>query len=142
MHNLLADNNKAGPFAPLQTDTSAGKIAARLDALTLYLKYCKGIRCRYSWENIFPNSGDARTMDEAMDAKYDTYFEGLPRVRYNNCKFGFYLENEFPYWRAELAYFDNPMTRNDTSSARMVKRQWDWTGMGEWSADQSQLEAL
>lgn len=137
MHNLLADSNKEGPNAPLRTDTEAGRLATRLDALMLYLKFCKGIRCRYSWKNIAPY-GDFTSLDEAMDPKYDSYFEGLPRVRYDNCKFGFYLENEFPYWTTDLAYFDDPMERNSTSEGgKMVRRQWDWTGMGEWSGDVS-----
>lgn len=136
MNNLLASVNAQGPNSPLDSSTTAGRVATRLDALTLYLKYCKGIRCRYSWTNIFPYK-EATSMAEAMDPKFDSYFDALPRVRYNNCQFGFHLENEFPYWTTNLAYYKSPLRPDQIlPGSRMMKREWDWTGMGEWAGNE------
>lgn len=90
MHNLLVDVNKEGSFAPLLASASiATRVATRLDALTLYLKTCRGQQCRDGWRAIFPQ-GDATTLKEALDTKFDGYFDRLPKLHYDNCELGYH----------------------------------------------------
>lgn len=138
MNNLLSETNANGAFADLDTSTIAGQIAVRLDAIMLYLKYCHGIRCRYSWSNLFPY-GEANTLTEALKPEFDEYFAALPKVHYRDCKVGFHLENEFPYWTTDLAYSGDPYLNRPANSssggggrAAKQRRMWDWSGVHEW----------
>jgi hypothetical protein len=65
MHNMLEGLNAQGSFADLHAADAEGRLASRLDALMLYLKYCHGTACRFSWTHLFPG-GEAKTLEEAM----------------------------------------------------------------------------
>lgn len=65
MHNMLESLNEKGPFAAIEASDAEGRLASRLDALMLYLKYCHGTSCRFSWIHLFPG-GEAKTLEEAM----------------------------------------------------------------------------
>lgn len=90
MNNLLHATN-ATPFANISSSTNNLRVANRMDALLLFLKSCKGSFCRQSWANLFPY-GEVKSLDQALDPKYDSYFDALPRVHYDNCAEGFHLE--------------------------------------------------
>lgn len=65
MHNLMESVNARGSFAAIDATDSEGRLAGRLDALMLYLKYCHGSACRFSWVHVFPG-GEAKNLEEAM----------------------------------------------------------------------------
>lgn len=113
MNNLLAPLNEEGPFAAIESNSDSGRLASRLDALTLYLKFCHGAACRFSWIHLFPG-GEAKNLQEALNPKFDDYFDSLPKVQYRDCNIGFHLEAEFPYWTTNLAFSSKVHYGNST----------------------------
>lgn len=98
MNNFLAELNTRGPFASFNSsDSEATRIASRMDALVLFLKTCRGSDCRKAWTHLFPY-GEVSSMKEALDSKYDTYFDGLPKLRYRSCEMGFNCEQIQPIY--------------------------------------------
>lgn len=86
MHNLYGTNATASGFA-------VGTLTARLDALVLTLKNCKGASCRQPWKTLFPR-GEVSSLGEAMDARYDGFFGGQERVSFSECLDGYILAAE------------------------------------------------
>lgn len=112
--NLLAGLNAKGPFADFallgasSSSNSPGIVVAkellhRLDALLLVLKTCVGDSCRRPWSALFPH-GQAQSLEDALDPRYDAFFAGVPRVRYERCVLGYLARVEKPEWRAAWAY--------------------------------------
>ncbi|GJN93489.1 hypothetical protein Rhopal_006546-T1 [Rhodotorula paludigena] len=95
MHNLA--------LAPLAPTSFTARLHTRLDALLLVLKSCSGNSCRNPWKVIF-RDGKVQSLRTALDEKYDAYFEALPRVRYSECRLGFHIKLEAPFWTEDLAY--------------------------------------
>lgn len=92
MHNLIADLNQDTSTTYWKAETSQyHRIASRMDALLLYLKTCKGVECRTSWDHLFPY-GEANTMAEALDTSFDQYFDRLPKVELQGCDNGYRRE--------------------------------------------------
>jgi len=80
-------------------------LTARLDALLLTLKRCKGRVCTRPWEKLHPD-GNVRTLKDAMHEKYDVfYLEKQKKVSFEECALGQILEVEGPLepvsWREE-----------------------------------------
>ncbi|KAI8932845.1 hypothetical protein NX059_010328 [Plenodomus lindquistii] len=72
----------------------AAKISSRLNALMLTLKRCKGRVCTRPWEKLHPDGG-VRNLDDALDAKYDVFYEQHQRpVTFSECALGQVLEVE------------------------------------------------
>ena len=102
MHNLLGKDS----FDSLNsTNSDAERVATRLDALLLNLKTCQGSICRRLWYNLFPE-GEVKSWSDALQPYWDTYFDALPRVHFDNCRNGFFPVEELPAWRNELVYVD------------------------------------
>lgn len=100
----LAINSNSSTFSFANVDgTDYTTLATRLDALLLVLRRCSGSACLSPWSSIFPN-GEAQDLAGALSAKYDDYFEGLQKFRYEECKIGFFEELEGPDWSDALAY--------------------------------------
>jgi hypothetical protein len=55
------------------------KVAQRLDALVLVLKTCTGRTYSMPWEELHQD-GSVKSLKDAVDAKYNAYYAGLPRV--------------------------------------------------------------
>ncbi|KZZ95495.1 arylsulfatase precursor [Moelleriella libera RCEF 2490] len=68
-------------------------LSARLDTLLLTLKDCSGQRCRRPWQAIFPQ-GQVRTLRDAMDDKYDDFFQSQQKVAFQRCTLGYLPEFE------------------------------------------------
>jgi N-acetylglucosamine-6-sulfatase len=79
-------------------------------------KSCKGITCISPWSVIHP-AGNVRTLQDALDAKFDGFYEALAEevVRFDRCELGYIVESEGPQklttfeewkneeiWRGEL----------------------------------------
>lgn len=67
----------------------------RLDALTLVLKTCIGHVCNHPWKALEP-SGDVQSLPDALAPKYDDFYRNQPKVTYDHCPLGYFLENEQP----------------------------------------------
>ncbi|TYJ53503.1 hypothetical protein B9479_005889 [Cryptococcus floricola] len=119
VRNLLAPLNDIAPFAPFHSLTPSGnpvlhhtiqKLLNRLDALLLVLKRCSGETCHNPYASLFPpashhqTGGEVWTFEQALEEKYDEYFEGLVKVRFSECALGFQEEVEKPDWRKEWAF--------------------------------------
>lgn len=59
----------------------------RLDALTMVLKTCKQRTCRKPWESLHPD-GKVTTLREALNPKYDSFYESQPKVVFSRCAEG------------------------------------------------------
>lgn len=68
-------------------------LSARLDTLLLLLKDCSGQMCRRPWQAIFPQ-GQVRTLRDAMDDKYDDFFQSQQKVAFQRCTLGYLPEFE------------------------------------------------
>ncbi|KAI3601354.1 arylsulfatase [Moniliophthora roreri] len=104
--NLASNNIDPTSFQFASPDYS--RLASRLDALLVVLKTCVGDTCRNPWGAIFP-AGEANGLIESLDARYDTYFDSLPKFGYRLCQFGYFEEDaagqvESPRWNEEMAY--------------------------------------
>ena len=80
-------------------------LTARLDALLLTLKRCKGRVCTRPWEKLHPE-GNVRNLKDAMDGRYDVfYLEKQKKVTFEECAKGQILSVEGPLepvsWREE-----------------------------------------
>ncbi|WVQ83467.1 hypothetical protein IAT38_005608 [Cryptococcus sp. DSM 104549] len=127
INNLLAPLNTAGPFAPFNTTTTSSasgsthhptslvphdlqRLLHRLDALLLVLKRCTGPACHAPYAQLFPASsahltgGEIYRLDQALEERYDGFFEGLPKARFAECALGFLEELEKPDWEEEWGY--------------------------------------
>ena len=94
LHNLYAAASSAGPEQQL-LGVPISKLIARLDALTMVLKSCKGSVCVKPWNELHPE-GDVRTLKEALAPKFDHFYTAQAKVEYNWCADGYILEAEGP----------------------------------------------
>ncbi|KAJ8081538.1 hypothetical protein PM082_007383 [Marasmius tenuissimus] len=100
LHNLALGDDTSSSFTFRTTQYT--QTASRLDALLIVLKTCVGGTCQDPWKafNI-----PASSLTEALDSRYDAYFDSLPRFKYTECRFGYLGEAiEAPTWNASLAY--------------------------------------
>ncbi|KAF1983613.1 putative arylsulfatase [Aulographum hederae CBS 113979] len=73
----------------------AAQLAARLDALLMVLKSCKGPSCIHPWHDIFPG-GEVSSLADAADPKYDGFFAQQPKVGFGRCEGGYVVASEGP----------------------------------------------
>lgn len=81
------------------------RLLSRLNALLLVTKSCAGGTCRDPW-SVFHPPGDlptVATLAQAMDARYDEFFAGFPRVHFNSCMPYQDVANEMPFYPESAA---------------------------------------
>ncbi|KAI1503558.1 Arylsulphatase [Biscogniauxia marginata] len=112
LHNLLslptANTSSSSSPPPIPSDRLVAglpvrKVVARLDALLLVLKSCRGATCRRPWDQLHPG-GDVGALADALAPRFDRLYESeraLPRVRYEFCANGYIREAEGPMWEDE-----------------------------------------
>ncbi|SPN97772.1 related to arylsulfatase [Cephalotrichum gorgonifer] len=72
------------------------KVLTRLNGLMMVLKSCKGQDCIYPWSVTHPE-GDVRTIRDAMDPRFDQFYEEeMPVVVFDKCVRGYFTELEGP----------------------------------------------
>ena len=71
------------------------KAVPRLDALLLVLKSCKESACTDPWRELHPQ-GDVNSLADALNSKYDDFYNVQPKVRFTDCKPGYLIEYEGP----------------------------------------------
>ncbi|KAJ5403489.1 arylsulfatase [Penicillium cosmopolitanum] len=82
---------------------SLAKVIHRLDALLLVLKSCQGQTCIRPWDVLHPE-GKVETIVDALDAKYDEFYNVQSKVSFSRCEFGYILDAEGP--QTALTYRD------------------------------------
>jgi N-acetylglucosamine-6-sulfatase len=95
-------NNLLGASSSVEGDTTMtimgrnlGAVAARLDALMMVIKSCKGETCRYPWRSIHPQE-DVNSLEEALDPTFDAFYNEQRKVSFTECKLGYIKEFEGP----------------------------------------------
>ncbi|KAI1171766.1 Arylsulphatase [Nemania sp. FL0916] len=80
------------------------QVLNRFDALTMVLKTCKSEGCVKPWKLLHP-AGDVANLKDAINAKFDGFYEnGVPKVKYDHCAQGFFLELEGPIYNQSTAF--------------------------------------
>ncbi|KYK57012.1 arylsulfatase precursor [Drechmeria coniospora] len=97
LYDIKADPNQLQNLYGHQGTISGFRIpqiSARLDALLLTLKSCKGKACRRPWEEMFP-SGTVRSLGDALAPKYDEFFlKTQAKVTFSKCLNGYITSAE------------------------------------------------
>ncbi|KAK7547732.1 alkaline-phosphatase-like protein [Phyllosticta paracitricarpa] len=93
IHNLAADSSTSATYT--LEGRSFDQVIARLDALTMVLKSCKGTSCTEPWHSLFP-SGVVSTLKDALKPEYDAFFAKQPKVSYSACELGYIVSSEGP----------------------------------------------
>lgn len=92
MTNLLGTDSKASfelAGRPLP------QIEARLNALMMVLKTCKGKSCYEPWHDLHPD-GDVLNLIDSLDDRFDAFYETQPKVSFSKCEVGYIPESEGP----------------------------------------------
>ena len=72
------------------------KVIARLDALLLVLKSCKGSSCVKPWDVLHPR-GDVGNFKDALNPLFDYFYEtAQAKVEFSRCEQGQILDAEGP----------------------------------------------
>lgn len=61
----------------------------------MVLKSCKEAKCVDPWGTLHPNGG-VRSLADALDKKYDEFYETQVKVEYAYCVKGYILDAEGP----------------------------------------------
>lgn len=70
------------------------KLTARVDALLLTLKSCKGVVCRQPWKTLHP-AGDVSSLKDAMNPKFDSFYTEVQlKVTFTSCQAGYLTQYE------------------------------------------------
>ncbi|KAI3390551.1 hypothetical protein diail_9212 [Diaporthe ilicicola] len=103
--NLLSNSTAANATAGFSI---AGRpfsaILERVDALLMVLKACKGIYCTQPWLQLHP-SGNVKTLADALNEEYDSFYESQPKVSFSVCDRGYIVSAEGP--QDVISYSDN-----------------------------------
>lgn len=97
MNNLVPQgfNSTSEELSATIMDTTVEQLALRMDALLFVQKSCAGVTCRKPWEALLPGEG-VSSLAEALDEKYDGFFEDVPKVSFTSCEGGNYVWAEGP----------------------------------------------
>lgn len=101
LHNLHPSSiNAPSTFPSVKPPTILGlpvsKVVARLDALLLVLKSCKGTSCIRPWEVLHP-SNDVSDLKDALRSTYDVFYEQQQsKVSFSRCEAGYIIDAEGP----------------------------------------------
>ncbi|KAI0096218.1 Arylsulphatase [Nemania sp. FL0031] len=80
------------------------QVLTRFDALTLVLKTCKSEGCVKPWKLLHP-AGDVKSLKDAIGPKFDSFYEnGVPKVKYDHCSQGFFLQLEGPVYNQSISF--------------------------------------
>ncbi|KAJ5808977.1 hypothetical protein N7474_010246 [Penicillium riverlandense] len=95
LHNLYPSNSRANSMEPRILGRRLSEAINRLDALLLVLKSCKGISCIEPW-NVLQPDDSVRTLRDALDVEYDSFYSQQPTVSFDWCDAGYVIEAEGP----------------------------------------------
>lgn len=93
LHNLYTvKHQEDGPQILGRSLTHA---IARLDALLLVLKSCKGATCIDPWSVLHPEE-PIRSLRDALNKEHDLFYGAQPKVSFDWCDAGYLIEAEGP----------------------------------------------
>ncbi|CAK3963480.1 related to ARS-1 arylsulfatase [Lecanosticta acicola] len=72
---------------------SLDRLIPRLDALIQVLRTCKGKQCTHPWTSLHPNEKISILL-EALDSRFDRFYQDQQRVEYDKCEKGYILASE------------------------------------------------
>lgn len=92
INNLFGTNGTTSGY-------DLNRLTTRLDTLLLATKNCKADSCRDPWGSIFPKSSGhvVQSLADAMDPKYDSFFNSQEKVSFSQCARGHILAYEGAY---------------------------------------------
>ena len=112
MDNLLPGTTSGNVTISIGgTSYSVAKVRDRLDGLVQAVKKCDGGACVKPWTTLHP-SGNVTTLADAMQVKFDIYYEDLAKMKYDEC---------YDYYNAAA---EGPVPKPFTSSSGVASR-WD-----------------
>jgi N-acetylglucosamine-6-sulfatase len=71
------------------------QVTARLDAVLMVLKSCKGQQCRMPWTILHPD-GEVHNLRDALNPQYDSFYATQAKVSFSSCELGYILAAEGP----------------------------------------------
>ncbi|KAJ9616916.1 hypothetical protein H2200_000636 [Cladophialophora chaetospira] len=83
--------------------TTISQLISRLDALLLVLKTCKMDECRLPWLSLHP-TGDVLSLRDALDPRFDDFYDTRPKVHYERCERGYIPESEGAMWDGRMSF--------------------------------------
>ena len=102
MHNLLSPNTtSATNECPTGLSYSIPRLQSRLDALLLVLKSCTASSCREPFKQLHPD-GSVANLADAMDERYDGFYEELEKVHFGRCELGYLIGAEGVQWEVVI----------------------------------------
>lgn len=87
----------------------------------MVLKSCKEASCYDPWRSLHPN-GDVDSLADALNTKYDTFYNNQTKVEFERCARGYIVDAEGPQ---DFNVFDP----EDTGDLRMRRLAYD----ADWS---------
>lgn len=86
----------AEPRAIESRSTTLKHLVPRLDTLLAVLRTCRGSQCTRPWLSLHP-AGDVRDLHDALDPKFDRFYEReQERVYFSRCEQAYIEEAEGP----------------------------------------------
>lgn len=101
LHNVhpstaSTDTEARRKYSRLLLGLPLSKVIARLDALLLVLKSCKGSSCVNPWHVLHPE-GNVTSLKDALDPAFDYFYEiAQVKVAFSRCEAGQILDAEGP----------------------------------------------
>ncbi|EFX06431.1 arylsulfatase [Grosmannia clavigera kw1407] len=108
LENLLADEENGPSSALLFLGHPVAKVVARLDALLLVLKSCRGRTCVRPWAELHPDD-DVHSLQDALAVPFDRFYEQEQlKVAYSRCEPGYLVDAEGPQFEHDgVVYRDS-----------------------------------
>ncbi|EEU42867.1 uncharacterized protein NECHADRAFT_95823 [Fusarium vanettenii 77-13-4] len=94
LYNLFPEDDDVTADVSL-LGKSTRQVIDRLDALMLVLKSCKGESCIEPWKILHPD-GDVASLKDALDDKFDEFYEQQVKVSFDRCEDGYLIDAEGP----------------------------------------------
>src|SRR5947199_3256280 len=71
------------------------QVTARLDAVLMVLKSCRGQQCTMPWTILHPD-GKVCNLQDALKPQYDSFYATQAKVSFSSCELGYILAAEGP----------------------------------------------
>ncbi|KAH7015555.1 alkaline-phosphatase-like protein [Ilyonectria destructans] len=95
LNNLVRGAEAFGPENLTLLGTSITRVVDRLDSLMLVLKSCRGKTCVEPWKILHPQ-GDVESLQDALQPKYDGFYQLQVKVHFDRCEDGYIVDAEGP----------------------------------------------
>lgn len=120
MDNLLLSSSTSSTENLVHGLGRIDSVAARLDALLLVLKSCKGDSCRRPWAALHPNGG-VESLADAMKEEYNGFYEEEQvKVSFERCELGYLVEAEGVQFEGVGAVYREFMLRDGSEWSEWV----------------------